>query len=181
MANEKLVTLEQLGIVKNYIDVKDAASIKAAEYADNTIKFYTTVDKSGDAVVELNLPEEMFLDQAKTTFVSEFAWSDDEYPGSTDPELDGKPVLVLAVKGDETVNYSFISIEALVKTYTGDETDTAAIAVTNGVITANVKISEEEGNALVIKDDGLYVAPVETPSEIVYATNAEIEAMFSTT
>lgn len=179
MANEKLVTLEQLGIVKNYIDVKDAAAIKTAEYADNTIKLYTTADKSGDAAVELNLPEEMFLDQAKTTFVVEFAWSDDLYPGSTDPELDGKPVLVLAVKGDETVNYSFVSIEALVKTYTGDTTETATVDVTDGVITADVKISEDEGNALIIKNDGLYVPPVEASAEVVYATNEEVSALFT--
>lgn len=181
MANEKLVTLEQLGIVKNYIDGKDSAAIKSAEYAENKISLYTTTDKSGTAAVEIDLPEEMFLDQAKTTFVAEFTWSDDAYPGSTDPELDGKPVLVLAVKGDETVNYSFVSIEALVQTYTGDTTETATVDVTDGVITADVKISEEEGNALITKDDGLYVPPAEASPEIVYATNEEIEAMFSTT
>lgn len=179
MANEKLVTLEQLGIVKNYIDAKDAVSIKAAEYADNTIKLYTTADKSGDAAVELNLPEEMFLDQAKTTFVAEFAWSDTAYPGSTDPELDGKPVLVLAVKGDETTNYSFVSIEALVKAYSGDETETATVDVTDGVITADVKISEEDGNAITVKSDGLYVPPAGVAEEVVYATNEEVSALFA--
>ena len=30
MANEKLVTLEQLGIVKAYIDIKDESAIKSA-------------------------------------------------------------------------------------------------------------------------------------------------------
>ena len=178
MANEKLVTLEQLGIAKNYIDAKDAASIKAAEYEDNTIKLYTTADKNGDPAVELNLPEEIFLDQAKTTFVAEFAWSDAAYPDSTDPELEGKPVLVLAVKGDKMVNYSFVSIEELVKTYTGDETDTAAVDVSDGVITADVKISAEEGNAIIAKGDGLYVPPAEASEEVVYATNEEVADLF---
>lgn len=179
MANEKLVTLEQLGIVKNYIDEKDSAAIKSAEYADNKISLYTTADKSGTAAIELDLPEEMFLDQTKTTLVDEFAWNNTTYPGSTDPDLDGKPVLVLAVKGDKTVNYSFIALDTIVKPYTGGTTDTAAITVADGAVKADVKISAEEGNAIVKKNDGLFVAPADAPTEVVYATDAEVEALFS--
>ncbi len=179
MANEKLVTLEQLGIVKTYIDTKDSAAIKSASYADNKISLYTTADKSGTAAVEIDLPEEMFLDQAKTTFVESFTWNNTDYPGSADPSLNGKPVLVLAVKGDKTVNYSFISIEALVKVYTGGSSETADTTVENGTIKADVKISAETGNALVAKSDGLFVPPAEAPAEIVYATNEEITALFS--
>lgn len=179
MANEKLVTLEQLGIVKNYIDEKDSAAIKSAEYADNKISLYTTADKSGTAAIELDLPEEMFLDQTKTTLVDEFAWSNTTYPGSTDPDLDGKPVLVLAVKGDKTVNYSFIALDTIVKPYTGGTTDTAAVTVADGSVKADVKISAEEGNVIVKKNDGLFVAPAEAPTEVVYATDAEVEALFS--
>lgn len=182
MANEKLVTLEQLGTVKTYIDAKDAAAIKSAGYADNKISLYTSTDKSGAAAVEIDLPEEMFLDQAKTTFVAEFAWSNTAYPGSADPDLDGKPVLVLAVKGDKTVNYSFISIEALVKVYTGNSSDTAEITVADGKIKADVKVSAEEGNAIVAKTDGLYVnIPEPEKVEINYATNEEVAALFATT
>lgn len=179
MANEKLVTLEQLGIVKNYIDVKDAASIKAAEYADNKISLYTTADKSGAAAVEIDLPEEMFLDQTKTTLVDEFIWSNTAYPGSTNPDLDGKPVLVLAVKGDETVNYSFIALDTIVTPYTGGTTETATVGVTDGVITADVKISEEEGNVLITKGDGLYVEQSGSTASITFATNEDVENMFS--
>lgn len=180
MANEKLVTLEQLGIVKNYIDVKDASAIKSAEYADNKISLYTTADKSGTAAVELSLPEEMFLDQAKTVFVESFVWSDTAYPGSTNPSLEGKPVMVLAVKGDNSVNYSFISLEKLIKTYTGGSTDTTDVVITDGVVKADVKVSAEEGNALIKRADGFYVPPAETPQEIVYATNEEVTALFET-
>ncbi|MBD5080366.1 MAG: hypothetical protein HDT44_01220 [Ruminococcaceae bacterium] len=178
MANEKLVTLDQLNIVKGYIDAADAKAIKSAEYADNKITLYTTADKSGDAAVEIDLPEEMFLDQAKTTFVDEFYWTNTAYPGTENPDLNGKPVLVLAVKGDETVSYSFVSIEALVKVYTGEDTDTSEVTVEDGAIKVDVKLSVEEGNALVKKDDGLYVAAPEVPEEIVYATNEEVEALF---
>lgn len=179
MANEKLVTLEQLGIVKSYIDTADAKAIKSAEYADNKISLYTTANKSGTAAVEIDLPEEMFLDQTKTTLVDEFAWSATEYPSSTNPNLDGKPVLVLAVKGDKTVNYSFIALDTIVKPYTGSTTDTAAVTVADGAVKADVKISAEEGNAIVKKNDGLFVAPAEAPAEVVYATDAEVEALFS--
>lgn len=179
MANEKLVTLDQLSIVKTYVDTTDAKSIKSADYADNKISLYTTADKSGTAAIELDLPEEMVLDLAKTTLVDEFAWNEATYPNSTDPSLDGKPVLVLAVKGDKTVSYSFIALDTIVKPYTGGTTDTAAVAVADGAIKADVKVSAEEGNALVKKPDGLYVSPADKPAEIVYATNAEVEALFT--
>lgn len=177
MTNEKLVTLEQLGIVKTYIDANDESAIKTAEYADNKIRLYTTADKSGAPAVELDLPEEMFLDQAKTTFVGEFAWSDTAYPGSTDPNLEDKPVLVLAVKGDNTVAFSFISIESVVKTYVGEPSETAEVAVSDGKIKTDVKVSAVEGNILTIKDDGLFVSPAD---KLTIATDDEIRELFKT-
>lgn len=68
------------------------------------------------------LPKEQFLDLTKTTFVQSFAWSSTSYPGSTNPSLEGKPVLVLALKNnsDNTVAYSFLNMYELVDTYTAD-------------------------------------------------------------
>ena len=180
MANEKLVTLEQLGIVKAYIDIKDESAIKSAAYVDNKISLYTTTDKSGTAAVEIDLPEEMFLDQTKTTFVGEFEWSDAAYPGSTNPSLNGKPVLVLAVKGDKTVTYSFISIESVIKTYVGEDSETVDVTVADGKVKADVKISADEGNVLTIKADGLFVATADK-SEITFATDDEVRELFKTT
>lgn len=181
MANEKLVTLAQLSIVKNYVDEKDAVSIKSGKYADNKISLYTSADKTGTAAIELDLPEEMMLDQAKTTLVDNFAWSAETYPGSTDPELNGKHVLVLAVKGDTSVNYSFIALDSIVKPYTGGATDTTNNTVTDGVVKTDVKISEVAGNALKIKPDGLFVEPFDPATGITYATDAEVEALFGNT
>lgn len=67
------------------------------------------------------LPKEQFLDLTKTTFVQSFAWSNTTYPDSTNPNLDGKPVMVLALKNssDDTVAYSFLNMYELVDTYTG--------------------------------------------------------------
>lgn len=70
-----------------------------------------------------NLPAEQFLDLTKTKFVDSFAWSATAYPGSTNPSLDGKPVLVLALKDEkDNVTYSFLNMFDLVDQYTGDGT-----------------------------------------------------------
>lgn len=179
MAN-KLITLETLQAfqqeTKKYIDKQDALAIKGAKYANNVLSFYKTEDTSGDPDISLNLPEEMFLDQTKTKFENNFIWSNDLYPGSTDPNLEGKSVLILAVKGDTSVNYSFISLDTLVHIYEGADTDTTTTTVEGDQISTAVKLSNTEGNALMVKEDGLYVNP--TPN-LIYATNEEIAALWS--
>lgn len=201
MANEKFVTLTQLGTVKGYIDAKDDKAIKSAKYEGNVISLYTTEDKSGSPAVTLNLPEEMYLDQTKTTVVDNFAWSDTLYPGSTNPNLDGKSVLVLAVKGDSSTTYSFASLGDIVTAITGEATSTATTTVSDGKAKVDVKISGEADNALVAKADGLYVnvPAAEVPisaelgnaiinkadglyvsiPEISIATDEEVSALFS--
>ncbi len=113
----QMTFMEALTYFKSKMDVViadgDKVAVKAADYADNKLKLYLNADKSDATPIEIDLPEEMFLDQAKTTLVSSFAWSDTEYPGSTNPNLDGKPVMVLAVKGDTSVAYSFLNFESL--------------------------------------------------------------------
>lgn len=201
MANEKFVTLTQLGTVKGYIDAKDEKAIKSAKYEGNVISLYTTEDKSGSPVATLNLPEEMYLDQTKTTVVDNFAWSNTLYPGSTNPNLDGKAVLVLAVKGDSSVTYSFASLGDIVTAITGETTSTATTTVSDGKAKVDVKISGEVDNALEAKADGLYVnipdAEVQISAElgnaiinkadglyvsipeISIATDEEVNALFS--
>lgn len=114
---------------------------------ESTIEFEVDVDSSMSAssanpvqnkVVKLyvdnaiaNLPEEQFLDLAKTEFVENFTWSNTTYPGSTNPNLNGKPVLVLALKDEDgNVAYSFINLEDLIDVYTG----TAPITVSGSNI-----------------------------------------------
>ena len=171
MASEKLITLELLGYnnekIKAIIDAGDTKAIKSVDYSNNTLNFYTTTDKSGEAVATFNLPEEQFLDQTKTVFVNNFVWSDTTYPNSADPSLDGKPVLVLAVKGDTDVAYSFVSLESLIDIVTGEATATATTTVSgDNKISVTVNISAEEGNAVVTKADGIYVPKV----TLTYAT-----------
>ena len=85
------------------------------------------------------LPSEQFLDLTNTIYVDSFSWSDAKYPGSTNPNLDGKPVLVLALKdNDGNVQYGFVSLNDLVDVYTGDET---YIDITGG------KVSHKDSGA----------------------------------
>lgn len=47
--------------------------------------------------------------------MAKFKFDAATYPGATDPKLDGKPVMVLAVKGEnpDSCTYSFLSMAAL--------------------------------------------------------------------
>lgn len=136
-----------------------ANAFKSGEVTGNTVKLYTSDDKSGAPAFSFDFPAELFLDQTKTKFVSEFAFSATDYPDATDPNLEGKPVMVLAVKGeDDAITYSFLNMAALVDTYTAKAGDGTATVTVNGYeISVNVNVSAEADNALVKKGDGLYV------------------------
>lgn len=193
MANEKVISLDLLTKydekIKNVISTGDAASIKKASYANNTLSFFTDTAEGAAAAFTISLPEEMYLDQTKTTVVDNFTWSATTYPNSTDPGLDGKPVLVMAVKGDSATSYSFASLAKLIDTYTGDNTSTVTTTVSSdNKITATVKVSAETGNVIKTKDDGLYVADtkidfeklpeyvwLETNSEVLIKDNGKIQ------
>ena len=157
VTSSKLITLDILSYFKGKMDTViaegDAKAFKAVDYANNTLKFYKNEDKSDVSPVEISLPEEMFLDQAKTVFVDSFAWSDAAYPGSVDPSLDGKPVMVLAVKGDTATTYSFVNLEKLVDVYTGEDTATVSTTVADGKIKANAKISAAANNVIEAQAD----------------------------
>jgi len=137
------------------------ASFKSLKVEGNTVSFYTTTDQTGTAAATMDFPAEYFLDQAKTTLVDNFTWAEAAYPGSTDPGLNGKPVLVLAVKGDaDAVTYSFLNMEKLMNVYTAktESKDASTTVTIDGYeIDVKVNISAAEGNQLQMKDDGLYV------------------------
>lgn len=151
-----------------------AKGIKSVKYENNTLSFYTSEDMSGAAVATANLPEEMFLNQANTKFVENFTWSAEKYPGSTNPNLDGKPVMVLAVHGDDGDTFSFLNVEKLMNVYTAGTGDGSAAVVIDGyTIKVNANISSEAGNALVKKEDGsLYVPTVDVTGKADKDTDA---------
>lgn len=129
----------------------------SVKYENSTLKFYHTSDDT-EALTEISLPKEQFIDTTKTVFVNTFAWSEASYPGSTNPNLDNKPVLVLALK-DETdvVNYSFLDMNYLVNIYTGVDTDTVKMTVgTDNTIKGEIKIATDADNAVTKKETGIY-------------------------
>ena len=59
MAQLKVLTLENLDVIKNYIDVNDAKSLKTVAVDGNKLKFYRVSEPVGDteAAYEIELPE----------------------------------------------------------------------------------------------------------------------------
>jgi len=137
------------------------AAFKSLKVEGNTVSFYTTADQTGTAAATMDFPAEYFLDQAKTAIAESFTWTEAAYPGSTDPGLNGKPVLILAVKGDDgSVSYSFLNMEKLMNVYaakTEGKDASTTITIDGYTIDVAVKISAAEGNQLQLKDDGLFV------------------------
>lgn len=114
------------------INTTGGSGIQYVKSENNSLKFFKNSEGSGEPEFTVNFPEELFLDNLKTEFVEEFEFSEEDYPGAdlTDEEienLEGQPVLVLAVKNtpDNTYTYSFINLEALVNNQiaTGEEVD----------------------------------------------------------
>ena len=134
-----------------------ADTIKYVSVANNTVSFFKTADGSGTAAFSFSFPNELVLDQLKTKFEPNFVFNAETYPGATNPSLDGKPVLVIAVKdttaaGTVTVTYSFLNMETLVNIYTA-----ADASITINGYTIAVKIDPAQGNRLKLTANGLMV------------------------
>lgn len=159
-AADNLVKVSQLQTsltrVKAVIDELDGRKFEkvTVNAAGTALQFWTSNDTTGTPAATVDFPEEIFLDQLQTKFVQNFAFSTATYPGATNPNLDGKPVFVLAVKGDKetnpTLTFSFVNLEGLIKTYTAGN---AAISIAGTSI--GVSLSANAGNILSIANDGL--------------------------
>ena len=113
------------------------------------------------------LPSDQFLDQAKTKFEYNFAFSSETYPGATNPNLDGKAVLVLGVKGQgSAVSYSFLDLSLLIDT---NKIDKVSSATANNLPKLNA-----DGT---LGDSGVAVSTVITSAMI--ATDAEVQEMLT--
>ena len=160
----KLVLLEALKAsaqraktAVNAVDVKATAAIKSANVVNNAIKLYTSTDCTGTPSFSIDFPAELVLDGVNTDVVDSFEWSAQKYPGSTDPDLDGKMVLIIAIKtttasGTTTIDYHFKDLQSLIKPYTN-----ADASITINGHTVAVRISQAANNAIELKSDGLHV------------------------
>ena len=140
--------------ISNTINTLDGKKFGDADIKDGKLNFYANVGDS-TAIKSIDLPAELFLDQVHTTFVGNFNFAGGGYTNATNPNLDGKPVLVIAVKDNAaspTVTYSFLNMEALVDTYA---------PLNNGIsisgYSIGARISATAGNLLSIAADGLLV------------------------
>ena len=130
-----------------------------------------------------SLPIEMFLDQANTQFISNFKFNSTTYAGVTNPNLDGKPVLVLAVKGIDhnnngatTTTYSFLDVSTLVDTYTVKSGNSAKVLSIAGY-EIEFKVSTAANNALTVKSDGLHVDISAKATKVSSATAGNLAAL----
>ena len=124
------------------------------------------------------IAKETFLELLKTEFIPNFAFNSATYAGATNPSLDGKPVLVIAVKqidhnnnNAETITYSFLDMSALVDTYTAKAGASAQIlniagyeiefkfddTLSSSANGLGVAVSAVANNAITKQSDGLHV------------------------
>lgn len=163
---------EILSNLKTWIDTDKNIALKKVLYKDNSLLFFknpNAVD-SDTPEYKIDLPIEKFLDQTKTKLIQEFMWNETDYPETENPNIDGNPVLVLAVKGgDNSVSYSFLNMRYLLNLYQASEdisTVTIAIDVDSNTISGSVNISSDNNNNLSIGSDGGLYSPSTDLSEI---------------
>lgn len=167
--------------LKTWVNGDESLGIKTVLYANNILMFYKKPNATITDVADFTiiLPAEQFLDQANTTFVNSFIWSEETYPNSINPNLDGQPVLALAVKGDAETSYSFVSMNELVKIYKAStvvSTVTLTINDATNTISGEVNISADEGNLLKVgTDGGLYAKATDITGKADKLTDTDIK------
>lgn len=167
--------------LKAWVNGDESLGIKTALYTNNTLLFYKKPNATITDIADftINLPAEQFLDQANTTLVNSFIWSEETYPNSINPNLDGQPVLVLAVKGDTEISYSFVSMNELVKIYKAStvvSTVTLTINDATNTISGEVNISADEGNLLKVgTDGGLYAKATDITGKADKLTDTDVK------
>ena len=165
---------EILTELKTWIDTGKNIAIKKVLFKNNALLFFKNPEAvdTDEPQYKIDLPVERFLDQTQTVLVPKFAWTEELYPNSTNPNLEDKPVFVLAVKGvanaddgADTVTYSFLNMETIIRQYqTSEATSTVNLLIDNetNIISGAVNISADGGNSLSIgSDGGLYSSPTD--------------------
>lgn len=114
-----------------------------------------------------NIPADQFLDTANSKFEYEFAWTQAKYPNSTNPNLEGKAVLVLVLKNKEgAVSYSFLDLSRLI--------DVNKIDKVSGATADNLPKMTADGQ---ISDSGIAISKVLTDDDV--ATDPEVQEMLT--
>ena len=163
-------------------DLDAESALRGVSYQNNTIKFFTTTDTTKTPAFSFDFPAEKYLDQTKTKIENNFSFNSATYAGATNPNLDGKPVLVFAVKSHEglsdTINYSFLDLSAFISQdpYTASDT---SIVIDSGTNKIRVAISAVPYNAITKKNDGLHVDISDKVDKVAGATAGHIATFVS--
>ena len=172
------------GQLQSYNDLptKDAGTIYVA--------FGETVDENaifwGDDLVVKNFEPENTLKNVSfnsTTFVITFTYLDDttytiDLPTESlirdiDYDSDTHELTITLVSGATTT----IDLSDLIDVYTPADTDTVSMDITSGVISAEVKISEDMTNAITAKADGIHASKpsvIDSDTVRMYITSGHI-------
>lgn len=130
--------------------------------------FCKSISCSGSTDVTGSL-RDTHIDFANTSFVDAFAWDETTYPNTTDPSLEGKPVLVIALTDGGEISYKFIDLSFLTTTSISQQTNNHIKYLSDGLfvnVNENIDISEQDKNLIEQKDDGLYVTlPISAESD----------------
>ncbi len=161
---DHLITLAELKLAAQAFKVESDKAIKYIAVSGNTISFFTTEDANSTAAFSVDFPTELFLDQSRTRFEPNFAFTATAYPGAQNPSLDGKPVLVLGVKGttnpttgtaSDSIAYSFLDMSVLVDVYeTAAGVSSQVLTIADYTVTFN--ISSTPGNIIKSDAGGIY-------------------------
>ncbi len=163
---------EILTELKTWIDTDKNIAIKKVLFNNNALSFYKNPNavNTDEPQYKIDLPVERFLDQTQTTLMPKFVWSEELYPNSANPNLEGKPVFVLAVKGianadngTDTTTYSFLNMETIIKQYqVSSDTSTINLVLDEdtNTLSGSVNISGDTNNSLSVGTDGGLYSPV---------------------
>lgn len=159
-------------------NAQDTTAFHAVTLNGKTVNFYATSDTTLAPVGSFTIPEDKSLDQLGTGIVENFAFSSLTYPGATNPNLDGKTVFVLAVKGDDALNpsikYNFVDASSLVDEYIASDT-----SVTISGYKLKVNIDPRSDTMLTLTSNGLLVDGSGKVDKVTGATAGNIPLLAS--
>lgn len=156
------------------------AAFKDASYDKTTNKFTFTTNSGDTKEVEIaNLPVDMAFTKDASTGVGLLQMKDNagNFIGTgvnldlerfvKAGEYDTETKKITLYFDDDKTDKVEIDASALVDIYTGEATSTASVSVSkDNKISVTVKASATEGNLVQVKEDGLYVAPVNQSSKM---------------
>lgn len=82
--------------LKAWIDTDKNIAIKKVLFNNNSLLFYKNPHavNADEPEYKIDLPVERFLDQTKTALIPRFTWSEELYPGSVNPNLEGNSKMI---------------------------------------------------------------------------------------